>query len=160
MSTTRVTLILGAVLAFLVGLPLATVGADKLMKPAPVTYVEVLPAPVATPAVPAAEKSIFAMTQAERKAAYLARQDATADRPTEENRARWACSARLKEAAHVPGSVEWTRRSQWPVVQARPGVFEVQAEFTASNRLGVALAVAKRCRVIVSDEAARVVKVS
>lgn len=107
-----------------------------------------------------AEKSIFAMTQPERKAAHLARMTAYADVPSAENRARWACAARLREAAYVPGSVEWTRRSQWPVVKARPGVYEVQAEFTTANRLGVELAVAKRCRVHVSDETARVVKVS
>lgn len=113
-------------------------------------------APVAT----AAEPSIFTMTQGERKAAHLARMAAVADVPSPENRARWACAARLKDAAYVPGSVEWTRRSQWPVVQSRPGVYEVAADFTASNRVGVELAVAKRCRVHVSDDTARVVKVS
>lgn len=111
-----------------------------------------------TPVATASEPSILSMTQAERKAAYLARQDADTTSP--ESRARWACSARLKEAAYAPATVEWTRRPRWPVVQLSPGVFDVQADFTASNRLGVELTVAKRCRVTVSDQEARVVKVS
>lgn len=154
MTNTRVSLILGGLLAVLVLIPLATVGPAKLAESRPTV--------TSAPTAPAAsgEKSIFAMTQEERKAAHLARVLANADTPSPENRARWACSARLKDAAYVPGSMEWTRRSQWPVVQARPGVYEVQAEFTASNRIGVELAVAKRCRVHVTDDAARVVKVS
>ena len=90
----------------------------------------------------AEEKSIWKMTQAERKAAYEARQAASA---TPQERARWACSDRIKAAAHVPDSVEWVRRSQWPTLEVAGGKYRVVATYTARNRLGVTVRESKVC---------------
>ena len=144
-------IILSAVAAlgvFLVAIPVLTLGVPGVMAQA-----QPAPAMVTTSAEP---KGIFMMTQAERKAAYLAKQE----RPPLADRMRWACSDRLASAAYVPSSIEWTRRSQWPTVQVAPGVYEVHAAFTASNRLGVELAVAKRCRIDATGPEPHVVKVS
>lgn len=60
------------------------------------------------------------------------------DRPPVESRARWACSAFIADRLSVPGSVEWTRRSQWPSMQNGPHWY-VFASFTARNRANVKL---------------------
>ena len=135
--------IFGALLVLIVGIPLVTVGPAKLAE--------------AGRAAKLAEAAPEAERQGERKAASLDRVDAGY---SPEKLARWACSARIKEAAYVPDSVEWTRRSQWPAVQSQPGVYEVSARFKATNRFGVELPTTARCQVRVSGEAARVIKVS
>lgn len=89
-----------------------------------------------------ATKSIFDMTQAERKAAAQAREVA---KYTPQERARWACSEALTQLAHVPDSLEWVRRSQWVTLE-RSGGWEVAAKYTARNRLGTVVTERKTCR--------------
>lgn len=119
-------------LVVIVILMVGTLTGTELVKPAP--------------AGPPAAKSILSMTQAERKAAYLARQTVA----SVENRARWACSEIVLASAIVPDSVEWTRRSTWPVIETHPGVYEVQANFTAANRMGVTTRETRSCIVKVA----------
>ncbi len=61
-----------------------------------------------------------------------------------ESRARWACSGHIVRHLTVPGSVQWTRRSQWPVVEVR-GVWIVRARLTSSNRMGVTVPAVMEC---------------
>lgn len=76
-------------------------------------------------------------------AAALGHGSATAKEPIE-SRARWACSAYITPRLAVPGSVEWTRRSQWPAVEVK-GVWVVRARLTSKNRMGVTLPATLDC---------------
>lgn len=78
--------------------------------------------------------SLISMTQEERRAAFLAKQEA--ERPPLQDRARWACSGFIERALYVPDSAKWVRRSAWPSAPDR-GEWFVQATYKATNRLGV-----------------------
>lgn len=60
---------------------------------------------------------------------------------TPQQEARWACSDAIVARARVPDSVQFVRRSQWPVVEqeGKDGVWIVLADFKASNALGVVI---------------------
>lgn len=78
--------------------------------------------------------SLILMTQEERRAAFLAKQEA--ERPPLQDRARWACSGFIERALYVPDSAQWVRRSTWPSAPDR-GEWFVQATYKAKNRAGV-----------------------
>lgn len=88
-------------------------------------------------------KSIFDMSQAERKAASDARKLTNA---TPEDRARWKCSSMIEAAVWAPGTYEPMRRSQWPVY-VREGTYVVQATYAAKNRFGTLVRESRSCRV-------------
>lgn len=96
---------------------------------------------------PVHAKSMLEMTQEERRAAHLARQEAA--HPMDD-RARWACSDMIEQRLHVPDSVKWTRRSTWPSVQI-DGVWHVSARYTARNRMGQTLPSSAVCKMRYSN---------
>lgn len=105
------------------GIPLIVVGPAKLMEAGK-------PAVATVPVIPAA--------------AHVA---PVVPKYSPQERARWACSDAIEARAYVPGSIKWTRRSQWLAQEVSPGVWEVHAHFMAQNRMGVDIVNTAACRV-------------
>lgn len=111
--------VLGSALAIFVGVPLTLVGPAKLAEMGRPAVATVPVQPIAAHVAPA---------------------------PAQE-RARWACSNAIEARAYVPGSIRWTRRSQWLTQEVQPGVWEVHAHFMAQTLAGNDIVNTAACRI-------------
>lgn len=121
--------ILAAVLALIIAIPLVVIGPEKLAEQG---------------RIHAAEP---ARTVEDVRTQWGGNKPKAAAQPvgTVQERARWACSNAVERIAVNPGSIRWTRRSQWVSVEREPGVWEVHAHFMARNAYGADVTATHAC---------------
>lgn len=70
--------------------------------------------------------------------------------------ARASCSSAISEMLRNPSSVEWDRRSSWPIIEDGEGLYTVIMKYRAENGFGGMNQETRQCLVVRSGEQATV----